>query len=447
VNVTNIINQPVAFTSAQLTFDGGKWLSQSPLTATVVPNTPGKVNVQSDNTALTAGVRRGVVTMLFDDGRSQNVSVLSVVTPQPTPDAKAQDGPMFAAGCQSPNLRVQFVSLRDDFQVVVGQPATVQVKVVDDCGNPLVPDSSASTPVSASFSNGDPDIRLAHEGNGQWAGTWQPTNQSDTATVTVHAAYVRLGSQQTMQTGTAQLKGTLRSGSAPIVPPGALLHAASYAASAPVAPGGLITIFGTNLADQTNFASGSPLPSSMGGTEVDLGGIPLPLLYSSAGQINAQVPFGLSGNTQYQVVVRRGTVLSVPESFTVAAAEPGIFTTNMQGTGQGVIMKSDQVTLAQAATPAARGEVIVIYCAGLGAVNPPVNQGDAPTTASRTVNEATVTIGGMKADVQYAGVTPGYAGLYQVNATVPPTVAVGNAVPVTITVAGQTSNTVTIAVK
>jgi uncharacterized protein (TIGR03437 family) len=185
----------------------------------------------------------------------------------------------------------------------------------------------------------------------------------------------------------------------------------------------------------------------MGGTEVDLGGIPLPLLYSSAGQINAQVPFGLSGNTQYQVVVRRGSVLSVPESFTVAAAEPGIFTTNMQGTGQGVIMKSDQVTLAQAATPAARGEVIVIYCAGLGAVNPPVNQGDAPTTASRTVNEATVTIGGMKADVQYAGVTPGYAGLYQVNATVPATVAVGNAVPVTITVAGQTSNTVTIAVK
>jgi len=219
VNVTNIISQPVAFTSAQLTFDGGKWLSQSPLTATVVPNTPGKVNVQSDNTALTAGVRRGVVTMLFDDGRSQNVSVLSVVTPQPTPDAKAQDGPMFAAGCQSPNLRVQFVSLRDDFQVVVGQPATVQVKVVDECGNPLVPDSSASTPVSASFSNGDPDIRLAHEGNGQWAGTCsRPTNRP--ATVTVHAAYVRLGSQQTMQTGTAQLKGTLRSGSAPIVPPG-----------------------------------------------------------------------------------------------------------------------------------------------------------------------------------------------------------------------------------
>jgi uncharacterized protein (TIGR03437 family) len=119
----------------------------------------------------------------------------------------------------------------------------------------------------------------------------------------------------------------------------------------------------------------------------------------------------------------------------------------MQGTGQGIIMRSDQLTIAQAATPAARGEVIVIYCAGLGAVNPPVKQGEAPTTASRTVNEATVTVGGLNAPVFYSGVTPGFPGLYQVNATLPDTVAVGNAVPVTITVAGLTSNTVTMAIK
>jgi uncharacterized protein (TIGR03437 family) len=377
---------------------------------------------------------------------------LNVVTPQASPgaSARAEGGPVSAASCQSPNLRVQFVALRDNFQVAIGEPATVQVKIVDECGNPLVPDANASTPVSASFSNGDADIRLAHEGGGQWAATWRPTSLpqgTSSTTVTVRAAYVRLGSQQTMQTGSAQLTGTLRSSSAPIVPAGAVFHAASFAPSAPVAPGGLITIFGANLSDQVSIAPSYPLPSAMGGTEVDLGGIALPLLYSSAGQVNAQVPFNLTGNTQYQVVVRRGDALSVPESFTVAAAVPGIFTTNMQGTGQGIIMRSDQLTIAQAATPAARGEVIVIYCAGLGAVNPPVKQGEAPTTASRTVNEATVTVGGLNAPVFYSGVTPGFPGLYQVNATLPDTVAVGNAVPVTITVAGLTSNTVTMAIK
>jgi hypothetical protein len=162
------------------------------------------------------GVRRGVVTMLFDDGRSQNASVLNVVTPQPSVTAHAAGAP---ASCSSANLRVQFVALRDDFQVVVGQPATVQVKVVDDCGNPLAPETGASTPVSASFSKGDPDVRLSHEGSGVWAGTWRPTNQPEgtgTVTVTVRAAYVKLGSQQTMQTGTVQLRGTMRSGTANI---------------------------------------------------------------------------------------------------------------------------------------------------------------------------------------------------------------------------------------
>ena len=448
VTITNVIGKDTTYNSSQLTFDGGRWLAYSPLTAKVAPNLPASITVQVDNTGLGAGVRRGVLTLLFDQGRAVTVQVLNVSTVAAATAAK--NGIYPAAACQTPDLLVEWTSLRDEFVAAVGQPVALRVKVVDGCGNPLVPESGASTPVSTSFSNGDSDIRLVHEGNGQWAGTWRPINlpgAGGTVTATVHAAYVRLGSQQTLQTGVAQLMGTLRPRGTPIVPPGALLHAASFAASAPVAPGGLISIFGTNLADRTNYAAAPPLPSSMDGTEVDLGGVPLPLLYSSAGQINAQVPFGLSGNTQYQVVVQRGSALSVPESFTVAAAEPGIFTTNMQGTGQGVIMKSDQITLAQTATPAARGEVVVIYCSGLGAVNPPVKQGDAPTTASRTVNEATVTIGGVKADVQYAGVTPGYAGLYQVNATVPVTVAPGNAVPVTITVAGQTSNTVTIAVK
>jgi len=139
----------------------------------------------------------------------------------------------------------------------------------------------------------------------------------------------------------------------------------------------------------------------------------------------------------------------MPQALVVAAAQPGIFTINQQGTGQGAIMRSDNVTLAQPGTPAAVGEEVVIYCTGLGAVTPAVQEGKPAPTAplSYTVNPVTVTIGGLPAYVDYHGLTPGYAGLYQVNAEVPPGITTGDAVPVVLSVAGQTSPAVTMAVR
>jgi uncharacterized protein (TIGR03437 family) len=82
-------------------------------------------------------------------------------------------------------------------------------------------------------------------------------------------------------------------------------------------------------------------------------------------------------------------------------------------------------------------------------VTPPVAAGSpAPlTSTSHTVNPVTVTIGGVPANVFFAGLTPGSIGLYQVNATVPSGVAPGNQVPVVLTAAGQQSKPVTIAVQ
>jgi trimeric autotransporter adhesin len=117
------------------------------------------------------------------------------------------------------------------------------------------------------------------------------------------------------------------------------------------------------------------LGTNLNGTEVLLGDKPLPLLYASAGQINAQIPYDLVVNTPHNLVVGRNVAQSVPVVLTVAPAQPAIFTVNQQGTGQGAIMKSDQVTLAQPGTPARTGEAVVIYCAGLGAVTPAVKEG------------------------------------------------------------------------
>ena len=73
--------------------------------------------------------------------------------------------------------------------------------------------------------------------------------------------------------------------------------------------------------------------------QVLLGDRSLPLLYTSSGQVNVQVPYGLPVNTQHQIAVRRGNALSVPETLSVAETQPGIFTENQKGTGQGIIFE------------------------------------------------------------------------------------------------------------
>ena len=93
------------------------------------------------------------------------------------------------------------------------------------------------------------------------------------------------------------------------------------------------------------------------------------------------------------------------------------------------------------------GDTVVIYCTGLGAVNPPVATGTAATGPTPTVQPVTVQIGGQSASVIYAGLTPGFAGLYQVNAVVPAGVAAGSQVPVVLTTNGQSSPPVTMAIR
>jgi uncharacterized protein (TIGR03437 family) len=236
----------------------------------------------------------------------------------------------------------------------------------------------------------------------------------------------------------------------PTVTAQGVVHAASDQGGVPIAPGGLITVYGLNLADAVGQSNALPLPQQLDGTQVFLGNQPLPILYTSTGQLNVQVPYGVPVNTQYQLMVQHGNTLSVPQALVVAQAQPGIFTVNEQGTGQGIIMRSDQVTVAQPGTPASIGETIAIYCTGLGAVSPAVKEGSAaPVTPplSTTVNPVTVTIGGKSAQVAFSGLTPGFAGLYQVNAVVPSGITTGDAVPVVLSVAGQTSPAVTMAVR
>jgi len=436
VRVANLFTGPTTYTSSSLTFDGSRWISHLPPAASILPNEPRRIVVQSNFSGITPGVKRGAVYLLFEDGTSRTVNVLSIV-PETAP-IPAKNGIRQAASCRSPVLRSEFLSLPEGTAATIGQPTAIEVKVADECGNLLTGEErNANSAVFAKFSNGDADVRLVPTGNGVWSGTWRPVNSS-TGNVTIAAVSVYVEGINTVQGGRSERSIRLQANATtPIVKQGSLVHGASQKGDLPVAPGTLVTIYGANLATTTDQP------------QVLLGGQTLPVLFANATQINAQVPYDLNVNTEHQVVVKRGTTLSVGESFTVGSTQPGIFTANQQGTGQGIVIGPDQLTVATPATPAERGKVIIIYCTGLGAVTPGVTLGQpAPANPlATTVNSVTVTAGGRPAQVLFSGLTPGFTGLYQVNAVLAADTPTGNEVPITIAAGGQTSNSVTFAVR
>jgi uncharacterized protein (TIGR03437 family) len=258
-------------------------------------------------------------------------------------------------------------------------------------------------------------------------------------------------SPNTPQVATIRLAVTSPNATAaPVVSPAGLVHGASFTPNGPVAPGTIVSIFGTGLADQTILSSTLPLPNELAGASVTLGGRTLPLLYVSELQINAQIPFGLPANTSQQVVVTRDNMISAPEQVAVVPAEPGVFTVNQSGAGPAVVTAvhtNGTQNPVDAGHPATAGDVLVIYCTGLGETNPRAVAGfPIPVQPeSIVVDPVTATLGGVSAPVQFAGATSGFVGLYQVNVAVPSGIPQSSATPLVLTQNGQASRTVTIA--
>jgi uncharacterized protein (TIGR03437 family) len=188
------------------------------------------------------------------------------------------------------------------------------------------------------------------------------------------------------------------------------------------------------------------LPTTLGNAQVIVAGEAVPLLYVSPGQINAVVPFGLNMNTTYSLLIQRDLTLSSPVAINIADAQPGAFLSS----GSAIVEDYRGTAapfLVTPSAPAQAGDFLVIYCAGLGMTNPPVGDGVASPSSppAQTVAPVTVSIGGQNANVAFAGLTPTLVGLYQVNVTMPAGVTPGSAVPVLLTVAGQTGPAAVIA--
>jgi uncharacterized protein (TIGR03437 family) len=141
-------------------------------------------------------------------------------------------------------------------------------------------------------------------------------------------------------------------------------------------------------------------------------------------QINFQVPWEVSTETTANVAVSFGDNTSSTVSVPVLAAQPGIINYSAQGGTFGVILHADY-QLADVNHPVTAGEIVLIYCTGLGVVTSPPDDG-APANGQTTVVLPSVTISGMNAPVSFSGLAPNFVGLNQVNVQLPSGLNPGN---------------------
>ncbi|HUB80673.1 MAG TPA: glycoside hydrolase family 44 protein [Bryobacteraceae bacterium] len=231
----------------------------------------------------------------------------------------------------------------------------------------------------------------------------------------------------------------------------AVTNAASY--NIAIAPGQIVDIWGTGLgpASGVNLAldANGMVSTTLAGVRVLFDGVPAPMVFASATQCSAVVPyFGAIGSSTHVQVEYQGAA-SDPLTLAVSATAPGLFTALASGKGQGSILNQDQ-SVNSISNPAAVGSIVVLYATGEGVTDPPgVDGRPAVDVFPKPIAAVTVDIGGFPAVVQYVGAAPGYlAGLLQINAQMSANVAPGNNVPVHVTIGGVTSQDgVTLAVR
>jgi uncharacterized protein (TIGR03437 family) len=212
---------------------------------------------------------------------------------------------------------------------------------------------------------------------------------------------------------------------APNYTPDSIANTASNTVG-PYAPNTFISLYGTNLAYVTAAIGPSDiragmLPTALGsaGVRVLINGIPADLFYVSPNQVNVLIPNTLVAGPATVQLVNDG-LAGPPVSITLSATAPALF----QSDAQVVIATHGNGPLVTPASPARKGETVVLYAAGLGPTSPPGIPDSIPTTAAPLADLADfrVLLNGVAVDphqIAYAGVTPGFGGLFQINLLLP----------------------------
>ncbi len=351
--------------------DGGGWLTLSTSTGSVSAASPGSVTVNADPTALTPGVYRAGVSFSFANSVVRTVNVTLIVEPPlpaAAPNALRTSGGLKPAAsgpsCAGAQLVPTETGLVGNFSAPASWPTPISVILADTCGT-LIPNGQ----LVATFTNGDPPLplQLVDSTKALYSGTWTPRKVSSQITISARA------SAPGYPNATAQIAGQVAPNQAPVLAPNGGSDIFNPLVGGGLGPGNIIQIYGSGLASQTIAPAVLPLPTTVVGTSVVIGGVQSPLYYVSPGQINAQIPFELAPNQQYQLIVSANGALTTPLPIQVNTGAPAV----LAFTSGAVVAQHQDGTLISTSAPAAPGEYIVIYLTGLGATTVDVPSGSA----------------------------------------------------------------------
>ncbi len=497
-------------TGVTVTLSGGPWLAASPLIATL----PVSPKVLVNPTSLTVGTYTGTISVVTTGSVSQSVAVPVTLVVRAAPSSLTVSASSVAVsyvrGASAPapttlSLTSSGAVLSYTASSAGGSWLTVSPKsgiafpsfpgtltlTVNPAGLPPGPYKATITIATPQASNKSQTVAMTltvGPGLPVLSTVWPPRVTEGAATTTVTLTGANFFSGSVVKAGAANLVSTVLGDSAAtaVIPaellatfgavglvvsnPGtgggdsqsvtlvvdaavpsvaALVNGASFV-DGPVAPGEMVTLFGTRLGPDslTSFvtpAPGSGIATTLAGTTVFFDGTPAPILFTSARQVAVMVPYDVAGKTITQISVDFGGSLSSVIARSVAASAPGLFTATGSGSGQLAAFVVDEVTgavtLNSETSSASKGGVVVFYATGEGIPTPASSDGRIVTTASPAPNPAlSVQIGGATATVLYAGGVAGLvSGIIQINARIPTTITASKATPVVLTVNGVAS--------
>lgn len=403
----------LALTAAPSSTRTGATMTLDPASLTLAPGASGTVTVSLSGTLPSPGSYNGIIQVV-GGGQSLRVPYLYLVS---------------SGGVDN------LIPLADGWDTGVGQLITggiVAFRLIDPYGVPV-----ANVPVN-------------------WSGNAQlrnPTATTDANGIAWSAAYAGTVAGSSFINAVAgglryTFQGYVRN--LPSIAANGVLDGASFDRTRPIVPGSYISIYGSNLSDYSDLNGYPVLPLTIDAVHVTFDvpsvGISVPgrMVFVSPNQVNVQVPWELAGQTSVQVKVgvnyTDSNVVTVP----VADASPGIF----ENAGVAAALDAETYKVISSSNPVERGKTALLYANGLGPVTdqPATGEPALASPLSYLKSPATVTIGGVDAPVSFAGLAPGFSALYQLNVTVPSSLAPGTH-PVAITVNGVTSKASSISVK
>ena len=428
----------VAFTAAVSSLNGAGIFSVSPPSGAVNFTASAQLTVTANLTNVGPGIYTAEVAVATAQG-VQTLSITLIVSPSggQTLPAGAR-----SAACVRGALAATQIGITNNFSVPAGWPSELVVDLHDNCGAEV-----RDGTVVASFSNGDPPLTLAGDGNGSlYSATWQPVALVNPMAITIRAR------TDDLPEVTIALNGGVTPNAVPELFRNGTAHNLDPKLGGPLSPGLVAAIFGANLATVSESTTQVPLPVEYKGTQVLIGPYPAPFFYVSPGQLNVQVPSELAPNLPYSVVVSVNGALTLPDTVHLVPAVPGVA---VYGDGKVIAQHNDfgahppYPFIVTAADPAKRDEYLIVYLVGLGLTNPVVATGAASPAAEplgRPVLPVTMTLGGQTITPAFTGLTPFAVGLFQITFQVPHDAPLNTPLNLVVTQGGLTANVTTLTI-